>query len=493
MRTKRFFFAVTNLFLLTVLGISGYQTEARWVDAAAVDTQQENTQPISFYVETCALPVPTDTSLHRNYHTLTETAEYQSRLLRAQPTSTFDVNYIGNWDSDAQAAFDYAVSIWAMELESDVPITINAEWSNLGSGILGRAGPFFAPGTLSNELDNNTYYPIALINSITGTDVDPSNPDINASLNSSLSTWYFETDGNPAPNQTDFISVVLHELGHGLGFLGLASVDNQGQGDATGRFPLPLIYDTFTEDINGASILSYGQNSAPLADVLTSAVFFDSPTSFSANGNQRVPLYAPDPWRGGSSYGHLSEDYNGTDHALMTFSLSRGEVQHDPGDVMLAMFQDMGWELAAPQQSDPTATPTPSNTPLPTATNAATETPVPPTATASATPAPPTVTSTPDPMQTQTATATPDPVQTPSETVTPNPSATSTPDQTGSTPEPTDTAQATPDSSSTGTPTPTPILSATATATITPAPPTSCETNLAACTVKLFLPFLFEN
>ncbi len=37
-------------------------------------------------------------------------------------------------------------------------------------------------------------------------------------------TWYYGLDGKPPGNQIDFISVLVHELGHGLGFLTLVDL-----------------------------------------------------------------------------------------------------------------------------------------------------------------------------------------------------------------------------------------------------------------------------
>ena len=70
-----------------------------------------------------------------------------------------------------------------------------------------------------------TWYPVALANALAGSDIDPGGDDIDATFNSSIGTtcpfpsvWYYGLDGNAGSN-IDFVSVLLHELGHGLGFL----------------------------------------------------------------------------------------------------------------------------------------------------------------------------------------------------------------------------------------------------------------------------------
>lgn len=492
MGKKRNIFAALCFGIIACMGFWGW---------SAPTSSASSTENDTFYVETCVLPIPTESSTHRNfapshiYH-----QEQLSRAANAPATSTINVTYNGNWDQDAIIAFEFAVSIWESHISSPVPIEVSATWSSLGGNILGSAGPRFSSGRSSLGLDPNLFYPVSLINAQAGSDLFPTSVDINATLNSSYPRWYFGTDGNPASFQTDFVSVVLHELGHGLGFLGTASIDGNGLGDITGGFALPLIYDSFNEDINGVPLVNYGNNSAQLANILRTDVFFDGPQGRAANGNQRVPLYSPSTFRQGSSYGHLDESFNGTDQALMTFSINNGEVQHDPGDVMLGMFEDLGWSIVSnPVGDDPEPTATATPIPPPTATNTLipTATPTdPPLPTATNTPTP-TSTNLPEPTATVSGDSTPTPVIVPTETGTPT--ATNTP---SSSPTPTSIANATvmplPTESPTPLPTDTPTASQTETPlptstalpdipTETPIPPTEAETPDPLATIPAIL------
>ena len=66
----------------------------------------------------------------------------------------------------------------------------------------------------------------ALADKRVGSDLDVGEPDIITSFNSNAAVgWYFGTDGNTPPSQQDFVSVVLHEIGHGLGFTSSATLD----------------------------------------------------------------------------------------------------------------------------------------------------------------------------------------------------------------------------------------------------------------------------
>lgn len=300
-------------------------------------------------------------------------------LRNAPQTANITVTYVGTWDASAQAAFEYAVSIWETQITSSVEIQVEAEWDNLGPGILGGAGAEDIVRDFPGAPVAGTWYPVALANKISGSDQMPGAVDIGAAFNSAFSSWYFGTDGNPPGDQYDFVSVVLHEIGHGLGFFGSMSVGSNCGGAGIGCWGYgsgyPTIYDRFTENGAGTSLLSFPNFSSELAAQLTSNnIFFDGPNANAANGNARVPLYAPGTWQQGSSYSHLAESFNGTVNALMTYSIGPGDSEHAPGPVMLGMFTDMGWGITTPT---PTPTKTSTPTQIPTCTPFPTVTPVP--------------------------------------------------------------------------------------------------------------------
>jgi hypothetical protein len=200
---------------------------------------------------------------------------------------------------------------------------------------------------------------VALANALAGNDLNGTDPEIVA-LFSSTFDWYYGTDGNTPSNKVDFATVVVHELGHGLGFVGSMNYDDgvgsaecngfAGQGCWGYGTGYPFIYDRFTEDANGTPLLDYANFSTALGDALRGqaggGVDFDGPNANGANvdnGRAPVALYAPSTWRPGSSYAHLDEIFNGTPNALMTYSLGNGESVHHPGPVTLGIFEDMGW------------------------------------------------------------------------------------------------------------------------------------------------------
>jgi hypothetical protein len=262
------------------------------------------------------------------------------------------VNYRGSgWTTEAQDAFEFAAGIWELLISSPIIIEVDADFSPLGENILGGAGPEYVVSDFPNAPRSGTLYPVATANKLSNSDLYPGEVDIRATFSSNFPDWYFGTGSSTPAGQISFASVVLHELGHGLGFLGSMRAGGECSGNPSwgcyGIIGYPLIYDHFTENGAGTALLSYTNNSTDLGDQLTSGdLYFNSPGGNFANGGSRVPIYAPPSWSQGSSYSHLGESFNPTSHALMTYSIAYGETNHHPGSVTLCMFEEMGWTVS---------------------------------------------------------------------------------------------------------------------------------------------------
>jgi hypothetical protein len=261
----------------------------------------------------------------------------QAASATAARTATFKVNYT-NFSPAAKAAFQRAVNVWSTQVRSSVPIVINASYRPLGTGVLGSAG--------SNKIWQNnstkTLYVDALANKLVGNQLDPS-ADIIANFSSSFDNWYFGT--GKAPKGTyDFQSVVTHEIGHGLGFLGGGRVSGGTGSVAFSGFAFG--YDKAVENGAGKKILSFPNSSAALKSQLTGgSLFFDSPAVRNNNGGKPARLYAPRTWNQGSSYSHLDEATfrPGNVNSLMTPQLGDGETIRTPGKITKAIFTTIGW------------------------------------------------------------------------------------------------------------------------------------------------------
>lgn len=259
------------------------------------------------------------------------------------------VNYSG-FSAQAQAAFQYAVDIWSSLLTSSQPIVVNANWTVLGAGILGSAGPVTFTRDFGGAPLASTFYPAALANSINNSDLAPASVDIECNFNSAFANWYLGTDGNCPADQYDFVSVVLHELCHGLGFVGSAYYINPNGYYGLGNPVFPVIYDRFAETGAGTDIPAFANPSVALGSALLSNdLYWWGMFGGIGNGGSRPRLYAPNAWAQGSSYSHLDEATYpaGNANSLMTYAIGTAEVIHNPGPVVLGMFQDMGWAMGA--------------------------------------------------------------------------------------------------------------------------------------------------
>ncbi len=268
--------------------------------------------------------------------------------------ATIEVTYNGfGGNPDAMAAFQYAVDIWESLIVSPVTIRIDATFQPLAPGVLGSAGPVFIyrdfPGA-----QPGTWYGEALADKIYGDDISgPAIPDIVANFSSTFA-WYYGRDGKAPPGTYDFVTVVLHEIGHGLGFFGSAVASGTlglygFEGPATEFYP--AIYDHFIQNKSKTAILEVddpGIVSTDLGSFLQSDNLFNSSEAAAKGNSHKHPkVYAPGIWRQGSSYSHWDESTfpNGTKNSMMTPFLNFQEAIHDPGPSTLGMFAEHGWML----------------------------------------------------------------------------------------------------------------------------------------------------
>jgi hypothetical protein len=154
--------------------------------------------------------------------------------------------------------FQHAASIWGALLPSSVTIIVRAQFNpqtcTATQAVLGSAGPANVWRDFLGAPLEETWYHVALANKLSGVDLNPApnlnDHDINATFNSNLNgdpaclggrTWYYGYDGNEGVN-LELLPVVLHELGHGLGF---STLVNSTGAEAGGYQDL---YETFIRD-----------------------------------------------------------------------------------------------------------------------------------------------------------------------------------------------------------------------------------------------------
>ncbi|MDA8963329.1 hypothetical protein N9F42_04240 [Pseudomonadales bacterium] len=258
-----------------------------------------------------------------------------------------------------QNVIHFAAHLLEQVIESSVPITIDAEFEALScssnAATLGSSGPssYHYGNASSNYPVANTYYVQALANSIIGNDLS-TDSDMTLTFNSDIDNnndclanrnWYYGLDGNTSAQDIDFLSTVLHETLHGLGFLTLVNVNTGSRLSNRDDIFSLMLEDhsegktwqqmTNAERVDSASddpdLHWIGSNVQAKINVLN------------AGTNQgHVRMHAPSPINSGSSVSHFSSSVSPSE--LMQPSLN--QPANSIG-LAKALLQDIGWTTSA--------------------------------------------------------------------------------------------------------------------------------------------------
>ncbi|MGB6382342.1 MAG: Ig-like domain-containing protein [Syntrophobacteria bacterium] len=264
------------------------------------------------------------------------------------------------------SAFQYAADMWGNLLDSSVAIFVGANFDPLfcdaTSAVLGSAGTNTVHRNFVGAPFSDTWYPAALANSLTGTDLAPTFDDIGATFNSSIGTtcpfpnvWYYGLDGNPPEGTIDFVTIVLHELGHGLGFQTLVNLSIGAKfNNFDDTFMLNLedhttgeVYPNMTDnDRVSASI-----NTGNLHWVGTNVIADSGGLTTGRDPSGHVEMYAPNPQEPGSSVSHFSTSLS-PDELMEPFYTGANQAV----GLAEALMQDIGWVTVNPINGAPTST-----------------------------------------------------------------------------------------------------------------------------------------
>jgi len=250
--------------------------------------------------------------------------------------------------------FEHAAKIWEAVIDSNVTITVQSSFDPLtcsaSSAILGSAGATTVHTNFSGAPINNTWYAGALANSLANVDLS-ANPDIAAQFNSDIdnnnsclnnTNWYYGLDGNRPAGTIELLTVLLHEIGHGLGFqtfvnLGTGARFNN-RNDAYMRNLEDHSAGQTWNQLTNAGRLASSTDTADLHWIGGNVTGFIG--DYSAGVNQgHIRMYAPSPVEGGSSVSHFSNALSPNE--LMEPFINNG-LEAGPG-LALPLLQDIGW------------------------------------------------------------------------------------------------------------------------------------------------------
>ena len=269
--------------------------------------------------------------------------------------SSFKVDFT-NTPEIYRAAINEAADVWSQNFTSQIPVKVKVLWERQANvGILAAASPGKFHSNFKNIPDKDLWYASALADAIAGEDIEPTLPEVTIRINSTNGPMlYLGTDGNCPSNKYDLESMILHEMGHGLGFLSNADYDTLF---GYGSIQQPTPFDAYAQISDGRRLMDLDSPSIELGKALTEPLVWSGANGVRANNGIKPLLYTPSTYEGGSSVSHLDEATfaNSSRDSVMTPNLKFGEVFHQPGPLLTAMFQDL---LTKPPAGIPYGIPT---------------------------------------------------------------------------------------------------------------------------------------
>jgi hypothetical protein len=259
--------------------------------------------------------------------------------------------------------FQKAANILETFLDIQIDVKVDASFSSLdcssGSATLGSAGSTGGLINSENAPLANTIYPIALANNLALQDYNNTSAEITATFNANLDNnanclngvdWYYGYDdptlaGAAYVNDISFLSVVIHELLHGLGVSSWVSSNGALFSGFMDAYSASL-YDQTSSKSWSAMNNSERQASMTNVDnlVWTGPNVNTSTAALALTdgmNNGKVEMYAPSPFESGSSVSHFST--SATPNEIMEPSYT--EFLTTPG-MATQLLQDMGWAIA---------------------------------------------------------------------------------------------------------------------------------------------------
>lgn len=255
----------------------------------------------------------------------------------AQQVGVFSIHGTDVPDS-VMNVMKYCANIWNEYITTPITINVNVSWQELKSNVNAYAKP------TNYYTINGIFYPVALAEKLQKKNLNANEPDIEVVINKTMK-WYLDPDKIPSElskGQYDLTTTLLHEIAHGLGYIGSITSENL----TTTEFSAPTVFDMLVADKDGKPIVTKKDDSYILDNtVLTGNDIYWNGKFAKAYCGEKLKLYAPENFNSGSTVYHLDETAYPTDcgFELMTPKLSQNEIFRKPDMATIAMIADLGW------------------------------------------------------------------------------------------------------------------------------------------------------
>ncbi len=266
-------------------------------------------------------------------------------------------NYYTTIGEQRLEIFKRAAFIWSniLDLNYDIKVTANfkALTCSSGSAMLGQAGP-----DRVKKIDN-VWYPTSLANQLLVADTSGAYDDMHMTFNSSIDNgcyngspggWYYGLDGNNPANKQDLLSVAIHELAHGLGFLSFVSSSGvlfNGAIDAYSRNLKDYNTGVNWTDMTDAERQASGQSNLLFWDGTHGNTFadtvFDSHAGYIAG---EIRMFSPLSFLSGSSVSHIAT-FAAPNQLMEPYATETARLP----SIEPYMFKDIGYEIKSEDSS----------------------------------------------------------------------------------------------------------------------------------------------
>ncbi|MGD9562711.1 MAG: carboxypeptidase regulatory-like domain-containing protein [Pyrinomonadaceae bacterium] len=254
--------------------------------------------------------------------------------------------------------FAFAAGIWGAFLDTSVAINVGSKFDprpcSSSGAVLGSAGANGGYRDFSGAELPGTWYHVGLANKQAGFDINGASSEINATFNVDIDSgclhpshrWYYGLDNATPSFRTNLLVVVLHEIGHGLGFATFADGNTGalalGFPDVWSRFMFDNTTGKFWNDptmTNTERAASARSNGGLRWDGPSVKIASSYLTAGRDTATERVHLYAPTTYSPGSSVSHFST--LASPNLLMEPAINSG-LPID-GDLTRQLLRDIGW------------------------------------------------------------------------------------------------------------------------------------------------------